>query len=95
MLLTMRIALQYFGELALMSKEPRAATVVATTDASLLRMSKEEFEAHMGPLSKYFTDKAKLNYGVSGVSSKQIKLADLKQARCTCAIMCMHGCVMH
>lgn len=35
----------------------------------------------MGPLSKYFSDKAKINYGLSGPASKDIKLSDLKIVR--------------
>jgi CRP-like cAMP-binding protein len=73
--------LQYFGELALLCNEPRAASVVATTDVALLKMSKKDFEATMGPLSKYFSDKAKVEYGLTGSTSKDIKLADLKLVR--------------
>lgn len=74
-------AVQYFGELALLCNEPRAASVVTTTDVALLKMSKADFEATMGPLSKYFSDKAKINYGLSGPASKDIKLSDLKIVR--------------
>ena len=37
-----------FGELALMTRAPRAATVTAATDLSLLRLSAADFEAMLG-----------------------------------------------
>ena len=37
-----------FGELALMTRAPRAATVTAATDLSLLRLSASDFEAMLG-----------------------------------------------
>jgi hypothetical protein len=73
--------LQYFGELALLANEPRAASVVATTDVALLKMSKGDFDKTMGPLAKYLTDKARSNYGLMGPTTKDIKLSDLKIVR--------------
>ena len=37
-----------FGELALLTRAPRAATVTAVTDLSLLRLSATDFEAMLG-----------------------------------------------
>lgn len=75
------VPMQYFGELALLANEPRAASVVATTDVALLKMSKEDFEKSMGPLAKYLTDKARSVYGLMGPATKDIKLSDLKIVR--------------
>jgi len=36
--------LQYFGELALRAKQPRAATVKAGGDTTLLRLGRDEFQ---------------------------------------------------
>jgi hypothetical protein len=55
--------------------------VVATTDVALLKMSKDDFEKTMGPLTKYLTDKARTNYGLLDPASKDIKLSDLKIVR--------------
>lgn len=40
----------YFGELALMRNEPRAANVIAKTDVRLVSMDRHSFKRLMGPI---------------------------------------------
>ena len=40
----------YFGELALLHSGPRAATIMAVTDVSLLALARHDFAALKGPL---------------------------------------------
>jgi len=40
----------YFGELALLRNEPRAATVIAASDCTVLILSRRSFKAMLGPL---------------------------------------------
>lgn len=40
----------YFGERALMTSEPRAANVIATSDLECIALDKDDFESHLGPL---------------------------------------------
>lgn len=47
----------YFGELALLMNTPRAASVIAVTECSLLSIDRDAFKRMLGPLE----DKLKLN----------------------------------
>ncbi len=52
----------YFGELALLRGEPRAATVAALTDVSVLMLAREDFSILLGPLQMLLGQNAAL-YG--------------------------------
>jgi CRP-like cAMP-binding protein len=43
----------FFGERALLKDEPRAATIKATSVFETMSISREKFEAILGPLSQY------------------------------------------
>jgi len=42
----------YFGELALLRGEPRAANVFAETDCKLISLERKSFKRLLGPLDK-------------------------------------------
>jgi cAMP-dependent protein kinase regulator len=49
----------YFGELALLKGEPRAANIVAETDLKLLSLDRNSFKRLLGPLEEILNRKSK------------------------------------
>jgi len=49
----------YFGELALMKDQPRAATIKASLNAKLVKLDRTSFHRLLGPCNQFFADKAK------------------------------------
>lgn len=74
----------YFGELALLRGEPRAATVAALTDTSVLMLAREDFTTLLGPLQMLLGQNAAL-YGPTEATATN------KQVR-TVNKHCTHSC---
>lgn len=56
---------EYFGELALLSEAPRAASVIATSACKCLIIEKDAFDRLLGPLQDKLNDAAKKMYGTN------------------------------
>ena len=62
---------EYFGELALLSTNSRAATAtVERGGAFILSLTKEDFDTHMGSLARELSQQAKDEYGVAVYDDK-------------------------
>lgn len=70
----------YFGERALLRNEPRAATVRAVSDSTLLRLSRENFEKLLGSVEDVMRQQA-ASYDVNLTAqkiTKKLKASDLQ-----------------
>ena len=74
----------YFGELALLRGEPRAATVAALTDTSVLMLAREDFTTLLGPLQMLLGQNAAL-YGPTEATAatKQVRIVIQSTHSCT------------
>lgn len=48
----------YFGELALLKNQPRAANVIAVSDCSVLTLDRKTFNKMLGPLQDLLNEKS-------------------------------------
>lgn len=62
----------YFGELALLRGEPRAATVAALSDTSLLMLARQDFNQLLGPLQTLLGQHATLYGPTQPTDAKQV-----------------------
>ena len=62
----------YFGELALLRGEPRAATVAALSDTSLLMLARQDFNQLLGPLQALLGQHAALYGPTQAADVKQV-----------------------
>lgn len=75
----------YFGELALLRGEPRAATVAALTDTSVLMLAREDFNILLGPLQLLLGQNAAL-YGPTATGPGAPKQAS---SQCHSSVLCL------
>lgn len=53
----------FFGELALIRGEPRAANIIAKTDVTLISLDRYSFKRLLGPLEEILKRKSEKMYG--------------------------------
>ena len=64
---------KYFGELALLRGEPRAATVAALTECSVLMLARQDFVQLLGPLQALLGQNAALYGPTQAAGLKQVR----------------------
>ena len=71
----------YFGELAMLKDQPRAATIkVTSSSATILSMDRETFKRLLGPLEHLMSSRSSMYSEEPKQSHKSISLADKKAA---------------
>lgn len=71
---------EYFGEMALLSEEPRNSSVTTTSDTTVMKLDRKTFQGLMGSMNDIISrEAARRQREIDRATRPTIKMADLRQ----------------